>query len=117
MIAFGAESLENHRKGFHLLLEALKGLPLPTIALAFGGGSVAPRAGNCEIMEQGFLSDAETQSTVYSAADLFIMPSLEENLGWTSLEALACGTPVVAFDAGGTSDMVRDGVKPMSTLT
>jgi len=109
VIAFGAESLENHRKGFHLLLEALKRLSIPTVGLAFGGGEIAARAGLSEIRPQGFIHDAQQQAILYSAADVFIMPSLEEAFGLTVLEAMACGTPVAGFDAGGVADMVRDG--------
>jgi glycosyltransferase involved in cell wall biosynthesis len=47
-------------------------------------------------------------ATAYSAADLFVAPSLQENLANTVLEALACGTPVVAFDVGGMSEAVTD---------
>ena len=47
---------------------------------------------------------------VYSAADLFVLPSLQDNLANTVLEAMACGVPVVSFNAGGTPDMVRPGL-------
>ena len=43
----------------------------------------------------------------YSAADAFIVPSLEDNLPNTVLESLACATPVVAFRTGGIPDMVK----------
>ena len=46
----------------------------------------------------------------YSAADITILPSLEDNLPNVILESLACGTPVVAFDNGGISDVVIDNV-------
>ena len=44
---------------------------------------------------------------VYAAADVFVAPSLEDNLPNTELESLSCGTPVVAFYIGGMPDMVR----------
>jgi len=43
----------------------------------------------------------------YNAANVFAMPSLEEAFGQTALEAIACGTPVAAFGAGGIVDTVR----------
>lgn len=46
----------------------------------------------------------------YSAADAVVMPSRYESFGLAALEAMACGTPVVASDVGGLSYLVRDGV-------
>ncbi|SFS71631.1 glycosyltransferase [Mucilaginibacter polytrichastri] len=43
----------------------------------------------------------------YAAADAFLIPSLEDNLPYTVMESLACGTPVVAFTTGGIPDMVK----------
>jgi glycosyltransferase involved in cell wall biosynthesis len=43
---------------------------------------------------------------LYSAADVVVAPSMQENLSNTVMESLACGTPVVAFDIGGMPDMI-----------
>ena len=62
-----------------------------------------------EVKELGFLKDQKQLSKIYAAADLFVIPSIEDNLPNTVLEALCCGTPVVGFDTGGISDMVKEG--------
>lgn len=54
----------------------------------------------------GTISDDEKLSICYSAADVFLTPSLEDNLPNTVMESLSCGTPVVAFTTGGIPDMV-----------
>ena len=56
-----------------------------------------------------YVRDEMTMSMVYSLADVFVIPSLQDNLPNTSLEALACGVPTVAFSVGGLVDVVRPG--------
>lgn len=55
----------------------------------------------------GTISSEEQLAVCYSAADVFMAPSLEDNLPYTVMESLACGTPVVAFTTGGIPDMVE----------
>lgn len=55
----------------------------------------------------GTISDDEKLALCYSAADVFLAPSLEDNLPNTVMESLACGTPVAAFTTGGIPDMVN----------
>ncbi|WPU99706.1 glycosyltransferase family 4 protein [Mucilaginibacter sp. cycad4] len=55
----------------------------------------------------GTINNDEKLALHYAAADAFLIPSLEDNLPYTVMESLACGTPVIAFTTGGIPDMVQ----------
>jgi glycosyltransferase involved in cell wall biosynthesis len=55
----------------------------------------------------GTINDDEQLARCYAAADAFLIPSLEDNLPYTVMESLSCGTPVVAFTTGGIPNMVK----------
>lgn len=113
IILFGALSATaDLRKGFHLLQPALQKLSqagwADRIEVAIFGAD-AP----AEPVDLGFkahylgsFADDLSLSIAYSAADVMIVPSLYESFGQTASEGLACGTPVVAFNAAGQKDIV-----------
>ncbi|MGN8071370.1 glycosyltransferase [Mucilaginibacter sp. 22184] len=55
----------------------------------------------------GTINNDELLAQCYAAADAFLIPSLEDNLPYTVMESLSCGTPVIAFTTGGIPDMVQ----------
>ncbi|WEA03717.1 glycosyltransferase family 4 protein [Mucilaginibacter sp. SJ] len=55
----------------------------------------------------GTINNDEKLAVHYAAADAFLIPSLEDNLPYTVMESLSCGTPVIAFTTGGIPDMVQ----------
>ena len=57
-----------------------------------------------------FLGRIENVAPLLSSADLFLLPSENESFGLSALEALACGVPVVASNAGGIPEVIREGV-------
>ena len=61
---------------------------------------------NIPFFSSGYISNPNILSAIYSCCDVIINPSLIENLPTTCLESICCGVPVVAFDVGGTSDIV-----------
>jgi glycosyltransferase involved in cell wall biosynthesis len=112
VVAFGAVDLDNLRKGLRQLLEALSMLEDQSrvLGLLFGAGQPPPTDLPLPAMlAVGYVNDPRRQTLVYSAADIFVVPSMQEGFGLTGLEALSCGTPVVGFDTGGIPDFVVPG--------
>ena len=111
VLLFSADSIVSRRKGLQYLINALQDIDGQTgiMLVSLGAGKIAKEP-KLPMINLGHLTDAAQIALAYSAADLFVIPSLQDNLPNTVLEALACGTPVVGFDVGGISDMVRPGI-------
>jgi glycosyltransferase involved in cell wall biosynthesis len=114
IIMFGAMySTSDRNKGFDYLVSALRKIaasPLRDEILAVVIGADAPDGGvdvGLDIRFLGQLNDDTSLAVAYSAADLFVAPSIQENLPNMVMEAMACGVPCVAFDIGGMPDMIE----------
>ena len=59
-----------------------------------------------KVFNFGYIDNVKAMANLYSAVDLFLIPSLEDNLPNTIMEAMACGTPCVGFDTGGIPEMI-----------
>ncbi len=111
VVLFVAASVDNRRKGFAYLEQALAGLKhLPDLCLASVGRGKSAGDPHISYRHLGRTDNDRLLSLIYSAADLFVIPSLEDNLPSTVLESLACGTPVVGFKVGGIPEVLREGV-------
>lgn len=102
------------RKGHHLIIDALTSLPETTLLIAGGGPerqALEQRAINAGLGDRvRFLGELphDQLPAVYGAADALVLASSRE--GWANvlLEAMACGTPVIATDVWGTREVVTD---------
>ena len=114
LLLFGAQRITDERKGFRYLKEACEHLVqnYPELARQMG---VVVLGGDAETMKSalplpvytvGYLSNEAEIAQLYNAVDLFVTPSLQDNLPNTIVEAMSCGTPCVGFNVGGIPEMI-----------
>jgi glycosyltransferase involved in cell wall biosynthesis len=112
VILFGAANINDRRKGINYLVEALDIFKntypdtIPEIVIFGKNKHFDVSQLPFKVHELNLISSQQELTEIYSMADLFITPSIEDNLPNTVMEALACGTPVVAFNTGGIPEMV-----------
>lgn len=114
IILFIAQRATNPNKGMTYLIEACKKMAadhpetLDDTAVAILGGHAEDFADSLPfpVYPLGYVSDERKIVDVYNSADLFVLPSLSENLPNTIMEAMACGVPCVGFRVGGIPEMI-----------
>ncbi len=114
IILFVSQRVTDPRKGMDYFVEAIQHLVSrhpeikSQVGIAILGGhaeDVAPRLA-LSVWPLGYVSDQRRIVQVYNAADCFVLPSLEDNLPNTLMEAMACGVPCVGFQVGGIPEMI-----------
>lgn len=108
-VLFFCADYQTPRKGIIQLFAALQQLcTIPKLVLLSVGDGAPVTELPVEHRRLGRLDDDEMIARAYAAADLFVIPSLEDNLPNTVLESIACGTPVVGFAAGGIPEAIGE---------
>jgi len=105
---FVSDSLENNRKGYAYLQQALENISekyRKNLVLCAIGNQKNVKNQNT-ILKLGKIKDERLMAIAYSAADIFIIPSLEDNLPNTMIESILCGTPVIGFGIGGIPEVI-----------
>ncbi len=114
LILFGAmEAFSDKRKGFQFLEPALRkfaedGSDKKVELVLFGASKPAEQPNLwLNVHSMGQLHDDVSIAMLYAAADVFVLPSVQDNLPNAVIESLACGTPCVAFNVGGVPNMIE----------
>ena len=115
LVLFGADAaLRDGRKGGDVVREVMQHSAAQgnvDLGLVLFGTDTAPEGlpGSVSIHPMGTITDQARLARLYAACDLFLAPSKQENLANTVLEAMACGTPVVAYALGGMIEAIAHG--------
>lgn len=109
VLLFVANYPLNIRKGYAFLQRALLRVESRDVIMLCLGRRQGGVYRGKHVIDIGNIVDERLMPLAYSAADVFVMPSLMDNLPNTVMESLMCGTPVIGFPVGGVPDMVQDG--------
>lgn len=114
LVLFGAlNAVSDRRKGFEYLATAIQKIAKTDMGkdmelMVFGASQPQnPPALGLKATYMGRLNDEVSLALVYAAADVTLVPSIQEAFGKTAMESLACATPVVSFDSTGLQDIVE----------
>ena len=109
LILFVSQRVTNRNKGMDYLIEACRLLKdVPQLGVVILGGHAEDVADQLpfETFPLGYVNDEHRIVDVYNAVDVFVLPSLSENLPNTIMEAMACGVPCVGFRVGGIHEEI-----------
>ncbi len=108
-ILFVSESLHNYRKGFDFVLDILHNAAILEKCNFIAVGYVRKSSQIPQITYIGNIDGEQKMSDLYNEADIFLLPSREDNLPNSMIESLCCGTPVVGFAIGGLTETISNG--------
>ena len=113
-ILFGSQRITDPRKGFRYLVDACNYInehypqlaKKITVVVVGGNSKDVASSVPMKVVPVDYLTDELSMISLYNAVDLYVTPSLQDNLPNTIMEAMACGTPCVGFNVGGIPEMI-----------
>lgn len=117
VVLFLSANITDERKGFYYFVKALEllaetdpgGSNKVTTVLVGNNNAGLSQYIPGEVVNLGSTYDPSKLAEYYNLADVFVSASIADNFPSTALESIACGTPVVAFDVGGISEIAVHG--------
>jgi glycosyltransferase involved in cell wall biosynthesis len=114
LILFVSQRVTNRNKGMDYLIEACRLLTdIPQLGVVILGGhaedvttQLSTFNSQLSTFPLGYVNDEHRIVDIYNAVDVFVLPSLSENLPNTIMEAMACGVPCVGFKVGGIPEEI-----------
>lgn len=108
IIMFGAGSVKNRYKGWNYLKDAFARLERKEEFVLLVVGKEAEGIGQLgiQVVNAGFIREKRVLNEIYNMADIFVLPSVQDNFPTVTLEAQAAGTPVLAFAVGGIEEQI-----------
>jgi len=105
------QSLEDRRKGFSYLIDALRLLENPEDYFLCTVGNMSGKESGYPInyLHLGTIVDERLMAIIYNASDILVHPAIEDNFPNVVIEALSCGIPVAGFKIGGMPEMIENG--------
>ncbi|WP_106449760.1 glycosyltransferase [Trichococcus alkaliphilus] len=107
-IILGIANVWEERKGIHYFEMLAEKLNDEYQVVLIGVDNKTKKTLNKKIMSIQRTSNTQELAEIYSSADIFVNPTLEDNFPTTNIEALACGTPVITFNTGGSPEAVDE---------
>lgn len=107
-VILGVGNMWEERKGLRYFYELAELMGSDEVIVLVGLSKKMLRSLPQNIIGIPRTSDLQELAEIYTSADVFVNPTLEDNFPTTNLEALACGTPVITFDTGGSPECIDD---------
>lgn len=98
----------NYRKGLDVFVELHERLPSNYRIVLVGTNDNTDKILPPDIISIHKTSDQKQLAAIYTAASVFVNPTREENFPTVNIEALACGTPVITFNTGGSPEIIDE---------